>query len=76
MITINVTKAKVIGHELRRKARADEFAPYDQMIAYQIPGVTAEAETARQAIREKYAAIQVQIDAATTPDEIKTALGI
>jgi hypothetical protein len=34
------------------------------------------AETARQAIREKYAAIQTQIDAATTPDEIKVALGI
>ncbi len=33
------------------------------------------AEAARQAIRDKYAAIQADIDAATTPEEIKAALG-
>jgi hypothetical protein len=42
----------------------------------QIPGVDAQAaEAARQAIRDKYAAIQADIDAATTPEEIKAALG-
>ena len=76
MIKINVTKAKAIGHDMRRAARAEEFKPFDEAIAKQIPGAADGAEAQRQAIREKYAAIQTQIDAATTPDEIKVALGI
>jgi hypothetical protein len=74
MISINVTKAKAIGHDMRRAARAAEFAPYDEAIAKQIPGQMEGAEAARQAIREKYAAVQAAIDAAATPDEIKAAL--
>jgi hypothetical protein len=74
MIVINVTKAKAIGHDMRRAARAQEFAPYDEAIAKQIPGQAESAEAARQAIREKYAAIQTAIDAAATPDQIKAAL--
>jgi hypothetical protein len=73
-IVININKAKAIGHDMRRAARAEEFKPYDEAIAKQIPG-TEGAEIARQAIREKYAAIQTSIDAAATTDEIKTALG-
>lgn len=76
MITINIDKAKAIGHDMRRAARAAEFAPYDEAIAKQIPGQTDGAEAARQAIREKYAAIQTAIDAAATLDEIKAAMGI
>ncbi len=76
MITIDLTKAKNIGHDMRRAARAEEFKPYDEAIAKQIPGQVDGAETARQAIRDKYAAIQTSIDAAATPDEIKEALGI
>jgi hypothetical protein len=75
-IIIDVTKAKAIGHDMRRAARAEEFKPYDEAIAKQIPGAADGAEAARQAIREKYAAIQTSIDAAATPDEIKAALGI
>lgn len=74
MIVINVTKAKAIGHDMRRAARAEEFKPYDEAIAKQIPGQADGAEAARQAIREKYAAIQTAIDAAATPDQIKAAL--
>ena len=74
-LVIDLTKAKNIGHDMRRAARAEEFKPFDEAIAKQIPG-TEGAETARQAIREKYAAIQADIDAAATPDEIKAALGI
>jgi hypothetical protein len=74
MIVINVTKAKAIGHDMRRAARAAEFAPYDEAIAKQIPGQMEGAEAARQAIRDKYVAIQTAIDAAATPDEIKAAL--
>lgn len=76
MIQINIDKAKTIAHEMRRAARAEEFKPYDDAIAKQIPGQIEGAEAARQAIREKYAGIQAEIDAATTPDEIKVALGI
>jgi hypothetical protein len=76
MIIINIDKAKAIGHDMRRAARAEEFKPFDEAIAKQIPGQIEGAEAARQAIREKYAGIQAGIDAATTPDEIKVALGI
>ena len=75
-LIVDVTKAKAIGHDMRRAARAEEFKPYDEAIAKQIPGAAEGAEAQRQAIREKYAAIQVEIDAAATPDEIKAALGV
>ena len=68
MIIINMEKAKVIAHNARRAARAKEFAPHDEVIMKQIPGkdaVAAEAE--RQKIRDKYAALQTDMDSATTP---------
>ena len=74
-LVIDLTKAKNIGHDMRRAARAEEFKPFDEAIAKQIPG-TEGAEIARQAIRDKYAVIQTSIEAAATPDEIKAALGI
>ena len=75
MITINLDKAKAIGHDKRRSMRAEEFKPYDEVIAKQIPGAdAATAEEARQQIRDKYALIQDVIEGASTPDEIKTAL--
>lgn len=74
MITINIDKAKTIAHQLRREARAKEFEPYDDAIAKQIPGQMEGAESARQAIRDKYVAVQAAIDAATTPEQIKSAL--
>ena len=74
MITINIDKAKTIAHDKRREARSAEFAPLD--IKATIPSEATAAEAARQAVRDKYAAIQTQIDAAATPDEIKTALGL
>ena len=74
MITINIPKAKAIAHDMRRAARAAEFAPYDEAIAKQIPGQMEGAEAARQVIRDKYVAVQAAIDAAATPDEIKAAL--
>lgn len=74
MIVININKAKNIAHDLRRLKRAEEFKPYDEAIAKQIPGQTEGAEAARQVIRDKYAAIQKNIDAATTFEKIKSAL--
>jgi hypothetical protein len=72
MITIDMTKAKEIAHEKRRAARSAEFAPLD--IKATIPSEAAAAEAARQAIRDKYAAMQAQMDAAQTADELKTLL--
>ena len=74
-IVIDIIKAKEIAHDKRRAARAAEFAPFDEVIMKQIPGVNAqEAEEARQAVRDKYAAMQTAIDAASTVDEIKSAM--
>jgi hypothetical protein len=73
-LVIDIDKAKAIGHDMRRAARTEEFKPYDETIAKQIPGQSEGAEAARQVIRDKYAAIQAQIDSAQTPEEIKAAL--
>ena len=71
----DIDKCKAIGHDKRRAARAEEFAPHDEVIMKQIPGADADAaEAARAAIRTKYEQVQTAIDAATTPDEIKAAL--
>jgi hypothetical protein len=74
MITININKAKTIAHDVRRAARAEEFKPFDDAIAKQIPGQAQGAEAARQTIRDKYAQMQTAIDAAATVDEIKAAM--
>jgi D-serine deaminase-like pyridoxal phosphate-dependent protein len=72
MIVINIGKAKNITHDLRRAARAEEFKPHDEVIMKQIPGVdAAAAEAARQAIRDKYAALQVSIDSVQSIDNLK-----
>lgn len=69
-ITINMTKAKAVVHDKRRAARAAEFAPLD--IKATIPSEAAAAEVARQAVREKYAALQANIDAAPDVATLKT----
>ena len=75
-VTEDLSKSKEIAHERRRAARAEEFAPHDEVISKQIPGADATAaEAARAEIRTKYAAMQDAIEAATTTAEIKTALG-
>jgi len=74
-VDVDLDKAKDIGHDKRRAARAEEFAPYDEVIMKQIPGVDAiAAEASRQVIRDKYAAVQDAVNAAKTPDAIKVAL--
>ena len=74
-IDVDLDQCREIGHDRRRAARADEFAPHDEVIAKQIPGAdAAAAEEARQEIRDRYAAVQEAIDAAASPDEIKAAL--
>lgn len=75
MIVINIDKAKLIAHTMRREARATEFAPLDAIIAKQIPGTAVqEIEAQRQAIRDKYAAMQEQLNVATSVEELKAEL--
>ena len=69
MITINIDKAKSIVHDKRRAARAAEFAPLD--IKATIPSEAAAAEAARQAVRDKYATMQTEIDSAPSVVELK-----
>jgi hypothetical protein len=72
MIQINLNKARDITHTIRRESRAEEFKPLDEIIAKQIPGADAvAAEAARQAIRDKYTAIQADIDSAPGVNELK-----
>ena len=73
MITINLNKAKEITHEKRRAIRAEEFKPYDEIIAKQIPGSSAEdAENERKKIREKYTVIQEEINSCQDALSLKT----
>lgn len=68
-IVINVNKAKAIAHDVRRAARAAEFAPLD--LKATIPSEAVAAEAARQVVRDKYALIQTQIEAADTLEQLK-----
>lgn len=74
MITINIEKAKNIAHDIRRESRAKEFAPLD--IKATIPNEASDAESARQIVRDKYAAMQIEIDTAENVDQIKAAIPI
>jgi len=71
-VETDVAKAKDICHEKRRAKRSEEFAPLD--VKATIPAKAAQAEAARQAVRDKYDAIQVEIDAATTPEALKAII--
>lgn len=68
-MSINIDKAKTIVHDIRRAKRTAEFAPLD--IKATIPSEAVAAEAARQAVREKYAAVQDDIDAAPGVPELK-----
>lgn len=75
MITINIDRAKTIAHDIRRQQRAQEFEPLDAAIAKQIPGTDAAAvEAQRQLIRDKYAQMQAQIDAAQDIAELSSVI--
>lgn len=63
-------KSKEVAHEIRRTKRAEEFAPYDEVVSKRLQG-EIEAEAQRQLIREKYAKIQQEIDAAKDVESLK-----
>jgi hypothetical protein len=77
-LTVNLDKAKELTHQKRRLKRSMEFRPHDAVIARQIPNAAQDkAEAERQAIRDKYAVLQAEIDAASTVEEVDViALGL
>jgi hypothetical protein len=77
MIRINLDRAKLIAHDVRRAERAREFEPHDRVIALQIPGQDHNAaEAARAEIRARYDVFQQQIDDATSADELKAIIEV
>ena len=68
-INISMPKAQDIAHDKRRAARSVEFAPLD--IKATIPSEAVKAEAARQVVRDKYSAIQLNIDSALSASELK-----
>ena len=74
-ISIDLDKAKVCAHEIRRRDRDDQFAPLDFIISAQIPGNDPAAiEAQRVVIREADAVKQAAIDAAGTVREVQVAV--
>lgn len=69
MITVDLPKAKEIAHKHRRATRAELFQPLD--VQATIPMYATKAEAARQAIRDQFADLQVQIDNADCVDVLK-----
>lgn len=71
-IAVDMQKAHEITHAKRRAKRAVEMAPLD--IEATIPSKATQAEAARQVIRDRYAVMQTEIDAATTPEMLKAII--
>lgn len=70
-IITNMTKAKLIAHQIRRANRDKEMAPLDDQIAKRIPGTNERSvESKRQVIRNKYAVKQKNIDKAKSVGQI------
>lgn len=65
-------KAREIAHARRRAARAAEFAPLD--VKATIPAEAAKAEADRKVVRDKYASMQIGIDAAGDVQTLSAAL--
>lgn len=68
----NLVKSKLIAHGMRRAKRAAELAPLD--VQATIPSQATAAEAARQKIRDDYAVIQVNVDAAADTTALRTVL--
>jgi len=72
MITIDMSKAKIVAHDARRAARNAAFAPLD--IKATIPAEATAAEAARAVIRDNDTALQVSMDAASDADALKALI--
>lgn len=71
-VDVDVPKAKLIAHDMRRAKRQQELAPLD--VEATIPSKAVAAEAKRQIIRDAYAVIQTSIDAATDATALKVII--
>lgn len=71
-IETDIPKAKVIAHDKRRAQRGIDFEPLDRLAT--VPALAEEAEVERVTVREKYAIMQIAIDAATDETALKTSI--
>ena len=72
--TYDLNRAKKIAHRKRRNRRYNQFAPHDAVISTAIPGTADAAEASRVGIRSTYAAMQTEINACSTVDEVYAIL--
>jgi hypothetical protein len=71
MIKIDLARSKAIAHDIRRRRRAEAFAPLDEAISKQIPGTDLQAvEAKRKAIRASDESLQNRIDSAKSVQEL------
>jgi Na+-translocating ferredoxin:NAD+ oxidoreductase RnfC subunit len=68
-IKTNMTKAKILAHDIRRVKREELMRPLD--IEATIPALASKAEAKRQQIRDTDASKQTAIDAALDEAELK-----
>lgn len=71
-IGVDLNAAKDVAHTMRRAKRAEEFAPLD--VKATIPSEATAAEAARQAIRDKYAVLQNQINQSADVGQLKAVI--
>ena len=70
----DLARAKKIAHRKIRNRIYNQFAPHDAVVSTAIPGTAEAAEASRVGIRSTYAAMQTEIDDASTIDEIYAIL--
>ena len=76
-IGLDVTKAKELTHTMRRLVRDKKFKPYDDIIVKNIPGTDlVAAENAREDIRKKDAALQIDIDGANDEASLRSIIDV
>jgi hypothetical protein len=75
MIKIDLARSKDIAHDIRRRKRAEAFAPLDDAIAKRLPGVSIdELEKQRQAIRDDDASLQNKINSVRSIEKLIEAI--
>ena len=72
--TYDLDRAKKLAHRKRRNRRYNQFAPHDAVVSTAIPGTADAAEASRVGIRSTYAAMQTEINACSTVDEVYAIL--
>jgi len=75
MIKIDLALSKDIAHDIRRRKRAEAFAPLDDAIAKRLPGASVdELEAKRQAIRDADASLQNKINSVRSIEKLIEAI--